>query len=1178
MKIEPATVNSDFQVDAKELLHAVISTAHVFGVANGPSAASTKSDVTKIEPTKTSETKSEPKNVIDLVDDDDDDAVVVPVDEDFRDPPFKSLRQMLDDAAVTNKKPDDEYHSPENRVFKKARLDDDDDIDFLCIDDDDDDNDKNINNNDNNDDDDDDNNDDFGQCKPGTSLAPARYVNSTTDHASLVPDNAKPYVLDDSVTPPVSIPAQIAHRLRPYQREGVEFLYRRCVNENSGAILGDDMGMGKTIQSIAFLSALLRVGDERRAPGFMLAPDRSRPVALIVLPASVIMQWEAEIKKWSTLRVISYQGSERRHALHSIVTRRSDVLLMSYEMLRTNREQIEQIKWTCIIFDEIHRLKNIHSKLTIECSKLDCKARVGLTGTVMQNNFEELHGIINFVAPGHLGPYRTFKHWFVDPIVNGQDFSAEKTMTNKGRHAARRLHAKLQDVMLRRKKELISEELPGKEDNIVFCNLTDLQRRMYERALSVPEVTLLRRLVDKCACGSGKLFGTCCGVGQSGSLASGGTVDWKKEVLRTINRLNNLANHPVLLSPQARDPADKRDRDATFEAHVLGSDAVAARNATLDGNHALLSGKMRVLSALLQRWSAEVPRNKVLIFSRSTRTLDMLGSFLTRLGILHLRLDGSTTNKRRDQLVAQFQSVESPQWVFLVSTRAGGLGLNLTAANIVVVFDPNWNHTWDLQAQDRAYRIGQTRYTRVYRFVSTSTIEELLYVRQIYKQQFSTIAQEGAKERRFFDRDDMFGMRQLLMPVTNETVTGKLLDRTQPRCERLPSVGVSAMSAKTEPSVNETFFRIERESVTDGGLHANGGGDNGESAHGAHSQSTAAASTNAQGNAQMTAVFDEPVTEVERADLAQYERDIQTLHGAGVTYYHAHDKVVGVNDKEMDGPANEAWVAEFQYATNGAGDGGGDGGGGGGLFGSAAALFAGMASPSGGGSGVGSSRGAVRSQASVNKARIKRKRSAKLLLLSQKQQEESMRSLFGTSSTFMQAHQRSLQQQQQMQQPLQPMPQWRSPPSSQDRDGAFVLDLTDGEISPPSQQPSQPSQQSSTSSHSPLRAPNGSTSFAAFQQHMASGPPRTSFSSTGAFTGMFPAPARAMMGRSLSTGSLISLGSMTFGEADPSPSPIGLPAPSNYSPPVVSLLDSPVHPPVRPTMPPGASVVVSDED
>jgi SNF2 family DNA or RNA helicase len=158
-----------------------------------------------------------------------------------------------------------------------------------------------------------------------------------------------------------------------YQIEGVEFLYKRCFTEDSGAILGDDMGMGKTIQSIAFLSAVLRVGDERRAPGYLLTPDRSRRVALIVLPASVILQWEAEIKKWSTLRVTSFQGSERRRALHSIVSRRADVLLMSYEMLRTNREQIEQIKWTCIIFDEIHRLKNIHSKLTIECSKLECK-------------------------------------------------------------------------------------------------------------------------------------------------------------------------------------------------------------------------------------------------------------------------------------------------------------------------------------------------------------------------------------------------------------------------------------------------------------------------------------------------------------------------------------------------------------------------------------------------------------------------------------------------------------------------------------------------------------------------------------------------------------------------------------------------------------------------------------
>jgi SNF2 family DNA or RNA helicase len=784
-----------------DLFDSVIPRWRSSGSGNHAVAASSSSAAREIDPSNTDNGAAGDNDVINLMSDDDDD-----------EQEFSTLQELLDEAGIAtivkkttsnNKNGNDNHHdddfgSADNRAFKKPRRENGaaggEPIATVSISDDED--------------------DDFGSNKPNSTphsaSVPPRYrVNSTLEHDSLVPDDAKPYVIDANASPPVVIPAHIACRLHKYQIEGVEFLYRRCFIEDSGAILGDDMGMGKTIQSIAFLSAVLRVGDERRATGYYMSPDSSRPVALVVLPASVILQWDAEIKKWSTLRAAAFQGSERRRALYNIQSRRADVLLISYEMLRTNRELIEDIGWTCIIFDEIHRLKNIHSKLTVECSKLNCKRRVGLTGTVMQNNFEELHGIINFVAPGLLGPYRTFKQWYVDPIVSGQEYSALKSATNNGRHASRRLHAKLQQVMLRRKKELISHELPGKEDNVVFCNLTELQRRLYERALAVPEVTLLRRLVDRCQCGSGNLFGTCCGSSQSVALGGGLVVDWKKEVLRTISRLNNLANHPVLLSPQARDPPEKRERDAVFQAHVLGPDAVAVRTAMLDQNHALLSGKMHVLSALLRRWSADVPRNKVLLFSRSTLTLDMLGGHLARLGILYLRLDGSTTNKRRDQLVAQFQSLDSPQWVFLVSTRAGGLGLNLTAANIVVVFDPNWNHTWDLQAQDRAYRIGQQRYTRVYRFISTGTLEELLYVRQVYKQQFSSIAQEGAKERRFFNRDELFGLRQLLNPVSDVARTASMLERSQPQAERMPSVrpggAKSAVKSENEPA-DESFF------------------------------------------------------------------------------------------------------------------------------------------------------------------------------------------------------------------------------------------------------------------------------------------------------------------------------------------------------------------------------------
>jgi superfamily II DNA or RNA helicase len=965
------------------------------------------------------------------------------------------------------------------------------------------------------------------------SVPPRFRINHANEHEDLMPTDAVDYVIDADVKPPISIPASISCRLREYQRVGVEFLYKRF-RDNTGAILGDDMGMGKTIQTIAFLSAVLRVGDERRRINYTLIPDRSRPVALIVLPASVILQWEAEIKKWSTMRVSSFQGSDRKRAMQSIEQRRSDVLLVSYEMLRTNREEIDRIKWTCVVFDEIHRLKNGRSKLTVECGQIACTRRFGLTGTVMQNNFEELHCLINFVAPGHLGPYRMFKQWFVDPIVSGQDYSAQKQDIGKGRFASRRLNAKLQQVMLRRKKELIAAELPGKEDSVVFCQLTPIQRRMYERALAVPEVATLRRLVVKCQCGSGRLLGSCCGAAQSTALSGGSAdVNWKKEVLRTINRLNNLSNHPCLLAPQLRDAADKRDRDAQFEARVFGDDAAAVRQAMATMDHTEISGKMRVLASLLRAWGDERPRSKVLLFSRSTRTLDMLGGFLHKLRIAHLRLDGSTTNKKRDQLVAQFQHPDAREWVFLVSTRAGGLGLNLTAANIVVVFDPNWNQTWDLQAQDRAYRIGQKRYTRVFRFVSSGTLEELLYVRQIYKQQFANIAQEASHERRFFDRDELFGLGHLLADVSDISRTSELIRRTMHSVPgaiagAATSAASTASTATSAPTGADDFFRIELEQVTDGGLLANPTSSEGGAAA-ASTAAVAGATGVVAADPQVSAVLDEIVDENAQRELEQYERNIavmqndkSVLRDAGVPYIHTHDALLGNAADELElaqeAPVTQYWVDRFDKGTT---EQASDGPLSGLALGSASGFALGAFSSGGGGAGAALAK--PRNSTASAKARIKRKRSAKLLSITQQQAQESMRSLFGTSSTFMVAHQRTLAQQQQQQQlqhaSLQQVIQRQQ---ASDGDGGDGIVLSSG-----------------SSDHSPEKTLE--RNLGAYQQHFSSGFGSRPVSSAGAFTGMFPSPS---MTRSYSAGSLLSLGSAPFVSA-------------NYSPPVVTLHDSP---------------------
>ena len=332
-------------------------------------------------------------------------------------------------------------------------------------------------------------------------------------------------------------------------------------------------------------------------------------------------------------------------------------------------------------------------------------------------------------------------------------------------------------------KTLIADQLPKKSDRVVFCPMTSTQSDAYENFVNSDIVQAIKTSSDPCDCGQkGKKRGWCCY--QLVESLSEGLTKWQNYVFPAIFNLQRLANHLALLIPQGTDKLEKQDKDLEMLQICLPDrwkQLYRERDNIIHYSDPSFCGKWRILKKLLKFWHAA--GDKVLVFSHSVRLLRMLQMLFTQTSYNVSYLDGSMSLEDRAKTVDEFNSDES-QFVFLISTRAGGVGLNITSANKVVVVDPNWNPSHDLQAQDRAYRIGQTRDVEVFRLISAGTIEEIVYARQIYKQQQANIGYNASSERRYFqgvqERTDMkgeiFGLSNLLISV-----------RRVPSCSRTSS-------------------------------------------------------------------------------------------------------------------------------------------------------------------------------------------------------------------------------------------------------------------------------------------------------------------------------------------------------------------------------------------------------
>jgi SNF2 family DNA or RNA helicase len=739
---------------------------------------------------------------------------------------------------------------------------------------------------------------------------------TTSGEDQTTPEHEDLVLSPDGKLPVVRVPAPVNAKLFEYQRDGIRFFYNLYVNDRGG-ILADDMGLGKTIQTICFVMAIKAAQPSQSS---FFAPSNSNsmlddipidvqrklftPIAtlpiLIVTPASLLQHWHREFYEWTKLRTfIAHGKKDKISVLESAKANKLDVVLLSYDTLVSSTKQLNGLNFSCVIFDEAHKVKNRNSKLFSSCWKLRIKRKYGLTGTVMQNSFEELWTLCHVLgfATNTLGDLDYFKKHYIQPIREGHVQDASNAQISRASIVSQSLVEKLSRHILRRTKQCIAHQLPPKEDHIVFCQPTELQLRIYKRITDSQLYRLLRANSVPCSCGSGHPAIRCCSRKQR-SLFEG--IDMPKVALPALTRLQQLANHVSLIvppelidelisisslkkrnksfgstsststtsnsttnsaangvplitnffepaapsstsetpkkpskktvntlrpsfptiestSPKASESAEGDKPlsslvNSAFLKMAFGQDMDEIVDLIANGDDDMqLCGKLKVLSSLLPHWKSQ--NAKVLLFSSSTRLMDILAKFCTKQGFSFGRVEGTTPIHQRQRLVDSFNRTKS-QFIFIVSTKACGVGLNLSSANVVVIFEPHFNVSLDMQASDRAHRIGQVRTTRVYRLVSAFTIEELTYRRQIYKQQMANIATEGKSERRFFKMSEVFGAHLLF----------SLLDRSQLNTvdiiERANNSSSTSTSGEYDPRedrelTGQSNFRVTRDSTTE---------------------------------------------------------------------------------------------------------------------------------------------------------------------------------------------------------------------------------------------------------------------------------------------------------------------------------------------------------------------------
>jgi len=456
---------------------------------------------------------------------------------------------------------------------------------------------------------------------------------------------------------PVTPPSKLRTKLRNYQIEGISwlnFLYKYKL----GGILADDMGLGKTVQTIAHL---LRLKEKGALKG----------TSLIVVPTSLLANWEKEIQKFAPdLSFKTIYGKNRKEQIESAFKEKTDIVITTYNLILRDKELYKNKEFFYIILDEAQKIKNHRTKTYQAIVSLNGKYRLALSGTPIENNLSELWAIFNFLMPGFLGNFSNFKKQFQTPIEKGDE--RIKELLNK----------RVRPFILRRKKTDVLKELPPKVEIVKFVRFSDKEAKLYEsiRVLMEKEV---RKAIENYGFKRSQIY-----------------------ILEALLKLRQICCHPSLLKLE--------------EAKKVKE-----------------SSKLQLLEELLEELRSE--GRKVLVFSQFVSMLKIIEKeILIKKNFSYEMLTGETRN--RQEVIERFKKGKD---VFLISLKAGGIGLNLTEADTVILYEPWWNPAVEMQAIDRAYRIGQERKVFVYRLIVENTVEEKMLELQRKKVDLQSIYEKG---------------------------------------------------------------------------------------------------------------------------------------------------------------------------------------------------------------------------------------------------------------------------------------------------------------------------------------------------------------------------------------------------------------------------------------------------
>ena len=560
-------------------------------------------------------------------------------------------------------------------------------------------------------------------------------------------------------------------QLRGYQLEGVDWLISLYENGLNG-ILADEMGLGKTIQLILFLS-------------FLYKQNINGPF-LIVTPLSTVHNWNNELNKWAPYFNTVIIGGDKSHRnelwnqldiKHCKNNKLFPVLITNYEIIINDYSKFNSIQYKFIIIDEGQKIKNINSILLKHLKQLTTENRLILTGTPLQNNLRELWSLLNFVLPDIFDDLSRFERWFeFDTQINTTQGQNSIIENEKNYQLVSKLHTILRPFVLRRlKNEVLINELPQKREFLIFCPMTPLQYKYYNNILqyTMKQLKLTNGIsmnnmlmqLRKIANHPYLLYEP--GVGESDDLF----VDSSSSNILSSDRPAKLnAMHALLNNSDSERDSDADDYFDIPDNGVNISNSVdqhakqkkkkhkkpytsqnnnkSESNNNDDESLIYHSGKLLFVDRLVTKLLSK--HHKILIFSQMTRMLDILEDWLIyrhhQPNINYCRLDGHTKTDQRDQQMKLFNTSKQCR-IFLLSTRAGGLGINLVSADSVIIYDSDWNPTRDMQAMDRCHRIGQTEQVHVYRLLTPASVEVQLLDRAIIKRKLERVVMARGRFR-----------------------------------------------------------------------------------------------------------------------------------------------------------------------------------------------------------------------------------------------------------------------------------------------------------------------------------------------------------------------------------------------------------------------------------------------